>query len=240
MRPGVFYGVGVGPGDPELMTLKAFRVLKNSSVIAVPKSSDSSSDGVSQALTIIKKEVDIKGKELLELLFPMTKDKSVLRESRLKAASLIAERLKEGKDTSFITLGDPMLYSTFSYLVPYLKEIMPDSIVKVIPGVTSFSAAASATATPLAESGEKVIIIPAAYDIDEIRAVLKSFDTVILMKVNKAIDKIIGLINELGLQKSAFFVSRASWPEEEVVADINSLKGRKLDYFSMVIIKKGL
>lgn len=238
---GIFYGVGVGPGDPDLMTIKALKVLKGSAVLAVPRSADSSPEGLSQALSIVKKAVDLEGKEILELLFPMTKDRDVLREARKAAALAIAERLKRGQDVCFITLGDPMLYSTFSYLMPFIREALPGADIKAVPGVTSFSAASSAAVLPLAESDEKVIIIPAAYDIGEVRKAidrLSGAGTIVLMKVNRVMDALIAMLSEARLADKALFVSRAGWPGEEIVTGIKSLKGRKLDYFSIVIIKK--
>lgn len=234
-EPGVFYGVGVGPGDPELLTLKALRTLKAASVIAVPKSSDG---GSSRALSILKGVMDISGKEVMELLFPMTKDKALLGASRADAASRIACALNEGKDVAFITLGDPMLYSTFSYLVPLVRE-RSGAGVRVIPGITSFSAGAARLCLPLAESDERIIIIPAAHDIGEIKKALEGFDTVILMKVNREIDRLIDLLCAEGLDGNAMFFSRAGWPDEEVVScGVRELKGRRLDYFSTIIVKR--
>lgn len=236
-KTGVFYGVGVGPGDPELITLKALKALEACPVLLVPRSKDTSSDGLSQALSVVDKIIDIGRKEVLELLFPMTKDKEALIAARKEAAKKIAGKLKEGKDAAFITLGDPMLYSTFSYLVPFVKEGLPDIEVKAIPGIASFSAAASRALIPLAESDEKVLIIPASYSLDEIRDSLKSYETIVVMKVNKAFDKLLDLLSELGLEDNAFLASRVGWPGEEVVTDIKSLRGRRLDYFSTLIIK---
>ena len=235
MKTGVFYGVGVGPGDPDLITLKAVNVLKSSAVIAVPRSSDK---GSSRALDIIRGTVGLEGKEILELPFPMTKDRAALDASRRQAASLVAERLAQGKDVAFITLGDPLVFSTFSYLMPFVKELSPRSLIKSVPGVTSFSAAASRLCAPLAETDERVIIVPAAYELDKVRQALLSAETIVLMKVNKAIDAITGLIIEAGLIENSIFVSRAGWPEEEVVTDLRTLKGTKPDYFSMIIIRK--
>lgn len=240
MKPaGVFYGVGVGPGDPELLTVKAVNVLKGADVIAVPKSTDSSSDGLSQALIIAKRAVDLEGKELMELLFPMTKDKDALDAARREAAAKVALSLDSGRTVAFITLGDPMLYSTFSYLVPFVRELSPGAPVKVVPGITSYGAAASTILKPLAEADEKVMIVPAAYDIGEVRGLLGSVDTLVLMKVNRIFDRVLDLLVSMGLDDRAFLVSRAGWPEEKVVTDIKSLKGTKLDYFSTLIVKKG-
>ena len=235
MKTGVFYGVGVGPGDPELMTLKAVNVLKASPVIAVPRSSDK---GSSRALEIIRGTVGLEGKEILELPFPMTKDKAVLESSRRQAASLVAERLSQGKNVAFITLGDPLVFSTFSYLVPFVRELSPGCAIRAVPGVTSFSAAASLLALPLAETDERVLIVPAAYELEKVKQALSAAETIVLMKVNKAIDAITDLIVDSGLIEKAFFVSRAGWPEEEVVTDLRTLKGTKPDYFSMIIIRK--
>lgn len=237
MRTGVFYGVGIGPGDPELMTLKALGRIRDSHALAVPYSSDKPGSQ-STALAIVGKLINIDKKEILKLHFPMVKDKAALEASRDKAAEKIAALLSEGKDVAFITLGDPMLYSTFSYLMPVIKEKLPQAEIRSIPGITSFCASASCSLTALAESGEKVIIIPAAYDVSELKEKLKEFDTAVLMKVNRHMDKIIEAIESEGLSKSSVFISRASWPEEAVVTDLQSLKNKDLDYFSTLIIKK--
>lgn len=236
-KTGTFYGVGVGPGDPELLTLKARRVLTEAGAVAVP-TSNTSTDGLSQALSIARKAVDLAGKKILDLVFPMTKDKEVLRKAREAAARAVVAELESGSDVAFITLGDPMLYSTFSYLVPFVRALMPVASIKSVPGISSYSAAASAALTPLAESDERVIIIPAAYDTASVRAALEAFDTIVLMKVNRSFEGLYEMIKERGLEGGAIFVSRVGWPEEEVITGIDALKGRKLDYFSMMIIKK--
>ena len=239
-RTGSFYGVGVGPGDPELMTLKAVRVLEGARVIAAPSSTEEPGGPALLALDVVRRVLkDLRGKEVLRLHLPMTRDRELLLASREKAASIIAERLRTGMDVCFITLGDPMLYSTFGYLVPLVRGALPGVIVKAVPGVSSISAAASISCSPLAESDERVMIIPAAYDIPGVKRLLEDFDTVVLMKVNRKMDAVIELLEETGLADRAMFVSRAGLPEEEVVTDIKSLRGRKVDYFSMVIVRKG-
>jgi len=236
-RPGIFYGVGVGPGDPELITLKAIRVISSAAVLAIPKSEGGAE---SQALAIVNRAMPLDGKETLELSFPMTKDSAALDASRRQAAALIAERLCRGQDVAFITLGDPLLYSTFSYLMPFVKELSPDTEIRAVPGITSFSAAASLIPAALAETDSKVIIIPAAYDLDRVKEALSYADTVVILKVNRAIDKLIDLIADAGLSKSSFFVSRAGWPQEEVVTNLEELRGKKPDYFSMLIVRKNV
>jgi len=235
LHPGILYGVGVGPGDPELLTLKAVRALKAADVIAAPKSKEESD---SIALSIVKGAVNMANKEILELMFPMTKDTTVLRKAREDAATAIADRLKAGKNVACIALGDPMFYSTFSYLIPLVAELLPEVEVKIVQGVSSLNAAAGAALLPLAEADERVAIIPAAYEDERLRDVLWKFDTIVLMKVNKVMDRTLNILDELALKDKAVFVERAGWPEERVVRDLNSLKGKIADYFSLVIVKK--
>lgn len=235
LRTGVLSGVGVGPGDPELMTLKAVRVIESAGALAVPRSEAGSQ---SQALAIASKAASLDGKEIIELSFPMTKDRGALAASRRLAAGLICERLSAGVDVAFITLGDPLFYSTFSYLVPLVRELCPGAQVRSVPGVTSYSAAASLLGEPLAETDERVIIIPAAYDMERVREALASADTVVLMKVNRNLDSLIDMLEGSGLAAASCFVSRAGWPGQEIVRDITSLRGTRADYFSMIIVRK--
>ena len=232
---GKLYGIGVGPGDPELLTLKAARVLRETDVIAVPKSKEESD---SIALSIVKGTVDLSNKETLELMFPMTKDKKVLTRAREEAAAAIYERLLAGSDVACITLGDPMFYSTFSYLIPLLRERVPGVEIEIVPGISSVMASAALTVTPLTEADERIAVIPATYESDKIRHILETFDTVVLMKVNRVFDKVLGLLEELGLKGNAAFVERCGGANQRVVRDLDSLKDEKLNYLSMVIVKK--
>ena len=237
-KSGTFYGVGVGPGDPELMTLKAVRVLEGSGVLAVPRSRDSCEDGRSKALAILEGVVDVSGKEILDLQFAMTKDADERQGARMAAADKIVERLSVGTDVSFIPLGDPMTYSTFSYLVPFVEAALPGVPVRSVPGITSFSALASRSLVPLAESGEKLVVIPAAYEMDGVKKALEDFDTVVLMKVNSVFDRLVDLLEREGLVDNALAATRVGWPGEEITSDLKSLQGTKLDYFTTLIIKK--
>lgn len=237
-KTGIFYGVGVGPGDPELMTIKAVRVLEGSGVLAVPRSRDSCEDGRSKALSILEGVVAVTGKEILDLHFAMTKDAGEREGARRAAAGQIVDRLASGADVSFITLGDPMTYSTFSYLVPFVEASLPGVQVRSVPGVTSFSALASRALVPIAESAEKIVVIPAAYELEGVKKVLESFDTVVLMKVNRVFDRLVELIEKEGLLESSLVATRVGWPEEEITSDLKALCGTKLDYFSTIIVKK--
>jgi precorrin-2/cobalt-factor-2 C20-methyltransferase len=234
VKAGIFYGVGVGPGDPELLTIKAVRVLEGALCVAVPKSKG---DGESVALEIVEKAVGLEGKEVLELVLPMTRDEVALSAARQEAATLIARRLASGTDVAFITLGDPLFYSTFSYLAAAVTEASGGAEVVTIPGVSSVSAAAAATGGAIAEGSERVTVVPALYEVSEARELLKQGGTVVFMKVKSVLDELVDVIVEEGAADRAVFVSRAGWPEEEIVRDVRTLKGKKADYFSIIIIR---
>ena len=228
------YAVGVGPGDPELLTRKAERILREVPVICAPTANPSDS---SYALSIVEPFLDRNRQEVIVQVFPMRKDQTGLEEFWEEAAAEVAERVRRGSDVAFITIGDPFLYSTFLYIYRIFRERYPDIPVEVVPGISSVSAAAVAAGMPLGLASERIAIIPAAFEAD-LRRTLSEFDTVVLMKVSRVFDGIYALLQELGLERNGAFISRVGSLEEEVVFDLGSLVGRKLDYLSLLIVKK--
>jgi len=235
-----FFGVGVGPGDPELLTLKALRVIGECPVIAVPVSGRGTGGEGTIALEIIKKAIpDFEDKEIVRLDFPMTKDKAVLSESRRKAAQKVSNRLAQGKDVSFLTLGDPMLYSTFAFLVPLVSVLVPRLDVRVVPGVTSVSAAAARAALPLVQADEKLLIAPAFYSLTDLEHWVEDFETVVLMKVKSRLTELKEFVSRQGNGLSALFVERAGWPGREIIKDFKEVDDTfGAGYLSLVILKK--
>jgi precorrin-2/cobalt-factor-2 C20-methyltransferase len=229
------YAIGVGPGDPELLTRKAERILRSVPVICAPTAGPADS---SYALSIIEPLLDLKRQELIIQVFPMRKNQAGLDEFWQTAAAGVVERVRRGSDVAFITIGDPFIYSTFLYIYRILREKYPDIPVEVVPGVSSINAAAIAAGIPLGQASERIAIIPAAFEEKDLLKVLSDFDTVVLMKVSRVFDGIYALLRELGLEKKCAFISRVGTAEEEVVFDLESLLGRKLDYLSMLIVKK--
>jgi precorrin-2/cobalt-factor-2 C20-methyltransferase len=229
------YAIGVGPGDPELLTRKAERILRSVPVICAPTAGPADS---SYALSIIEPLLDLKRQEVIIQVFPMRKDQAGLDEFWQTAAAGVVERVRRGSDVAFITIGDPFIYSTFLYIYRILREKYPDIPVEVVPGVSSINAAAIAAGIPLGQASERIAIIPAAFEEKDLLKVLSDFDTVVLMKVSRVFDGIYALLKELGLEKKCAFISRVGTAEEEVVFDLESLLGRKLDYLSMLIVKK--
>lgn len=229
------YAVGVGPGDPELLTRKAERILRQAPVVCAPAASAGDS---SHALSIVESLLDRSRQEIIIRVFPMRKDQDGLDAFWEEAAETVVSHVLEGRDVAFITIGDPFLYSTFLYLYRILRQRYPDITVEVVPGVSSVTAAAVAAGIPLAAASERVAILPATFEEDNLRRTLLDFDTVVLMKVNRVFDRIYALLKELGLDRMGAFVSRAGTADETVTFDLASLVGKKLDYLSLLIVKK--
>lgn len=229
------YAIGVGPGDPELLTVKAERILRSVPVICAPTAGTVDS---SYALSIIEPLLDHSRQEVIIQVFPMRKDQSGLEEFWESAATEVADKVLAGSDVAFITIGDPFIYSTFLYLYRIFREKYPDIEIEVIPGISSINAAAVAAGIPLGRGPERIAIIPAAFEEKELRGILSTFDTVVLMKVSRVFDGVYGLLKELELEKNCAFVSRVGTEDEEVVFDLEGLLGRKLDYLSLLIVKK--
>lgn len=236
---GKLYVIGVGPGDPELLTLKAARILREVNVICVPKGRE---EGSSLALSIVKKALDVREKDIIEAHFPMKKTTAAEHGNELQSkwqntVETVLNRLNQGQDMAFITLGDPSIYSTFFYLYDRLIELSPDLSIEIIPGVSSINASAAKAHISLGLADDKIAILPATY-IDDIRNILENFDTVVLMKVHRVFDKIIKILEETKLINKAVYISRVSMDDERIFRDVTVVKDAGQDYFSMVIIRK--
>ena len=231
---GCLYGVGVGPGDPELLTRKALRIVQQVPVICTPQSETSNE---SYALEIVSEFLDRSKQEILRLTFP-TDDAEGAAEVWRRGAETIAERLMAGQDVAFITEGDPMLYSTFAYVLEGIKSNHPSISVEIVPGVSSVMAAAASAAIPLVTHGQRLAILPAVYGIDDLREAIANYDTIVLMKVNRTLLQALANLETLGLAGKGIYVRRASTASERVVTDLSQLTEEDLDYFSLLIIRK--
>ncbi|MDA0265015.1 MAG: precorrin-2 C(20)-methyltransferase [Chloroflexi bacterium] len=229
---GCLYGIGVGPGDPELITLKALKALQKVPVICVPQAANRSD---SYALTIVKDYVTPE-QEILRAPFP-TDDADGAAQVWREASELVVERLMKGQDVAFLTEGDPMLFSTFSYVLDGVREMCPDAPIQIIPGISSVMAAAASSGTPLVTHGQRLAILPAAYGLDDLSRTTSHFDTVVLMKVSSSMIKAVAELEELGLTGQSTYVRRVSTDREKVIRDVTSITAEDLDYFSLLIIK---
>lgn len=234
MPIGDFYGIGIGPGDPELLTLKAARIIKEVDVIFVPKAGIKEE---SMALEIVSPLLD--GKRVVEKVFPMVKEQEKLESHWKEAALAIKEELEKGNNVAFLTIGDPLTFSTYVYLLRCLRGMVPEEKIHTIPGVTSFNAAASLANLSLAQRDERIAIVPVPDDVEELRPILKGFDTVILMKVAKRLDKVISLLEEMNLAQHALFASHVGLKDSYLTRNLSELKGSGRGYMSVVIVRKG-
>jgi precorrin-2/cobalt-factor-2 C20-methyltransferase len=232
---GRFYGVGVGPGDPELITVKAYRVLKETPVIAYPKKRRGSR---SYALDIVETYVDANSKTLVGLVFPMTKDAAVLAREWDRTAQTVAEYLVRGEDVAFVTEGDPMLYSTFIHLARTVTDKIPDVTVTAIPGISSVTASASVLGLPLADGDETVAVVPATADRERLKTLLSHHDAVVLVKVAKVLDVVLEVLEDLGLTDRARVVTQATHQAERVWTRVEELSGAELPYLTLMVVKK--
>jgi len=231
------YVIGVGSGDPELLTLKAVRIIREVPVLFVPKGRE---DGKSLALSIVSSVIDLNGKDIRELHFPMVKTGHINPEHEERWEMITAEMGKAlvSSDCAFLTLGDPSLYSTFFYLYDRLLGLKPDLKIEIIPGVSSINAAAAKARMSLALADEKIAILPATY-MEGIKETLDRFDTIVLMKVNSVFSGVVDMLGEMNLTDNAVYICRAGMDDERVFRDIRDVRETDLDYFSLVIIKKG-
>jgi len=176
--------------------------------------------------------------EVIELVFPMTRNKTELARQWQKAADSIWEHLQNGDDCAFVNLGDPLLYSTYIYLLRALRKRLPDLKAVTVPGITAFGAAAALAEFPVGEGRTPVTIVPAADDLSAVRRALAQGGTAVLMKIGKRLPEILDLLDAEGLLEKSVFVSRATMAEQRIETDLRRLKaeGPEAGYLSIVLV----
>lgn len=231
---GKLFGIGVGPGDPELISLKAVRVLKAVNVVFA---ASSSKNDYSIALNIAKTHLST-GMQVIRLPFPMSADRDTVKNAWRSNAERIMEKLALGQDAAFITLGDPLTYSTYGYLIRELKKIAPEVTIETIPGITSYHAAAGLTNLTLAEGEESLLIVSGAQGGEKVRQLAKDVDNIVLLKTYRNFPDIYSALDEAGLVENATGISHCGHPEEKVIPDISEMLREKPHYFTLLLIKK--
>ena len=232
---GKLYGIGVGPGDPGLLTLKAASIIKSAPVIIAPKPGG---DSESLALSVVREHIDFSRQKVITPLFPMSMKKDVLESAWMEAAKAAVDELLAGLDVAFLTIGDPSLYSTYSYILERIKVIVPDLISETVPGISSINLAAAKAGIDLALGQERLVVMPPGRDMEEVKKAIADFDTVVLMKVNRNFDGLKNMLKEEGLDGKAVYIRRAGTGREQVIRGLENVRAEDVDYFSLVIIKK--
>lgn len=223
------YGIGVGPGDPELLTLKAARLIGECAVIAIPASGQE----INAAYTIAKGACpQIDDKELLQVDMPMIRDKAELDRHHDAAADQIAAQLEQGKDVAFLTLGDPSIYSTYVYI--HDRVLAKGYQAQIVPGIPSFCAVAARLNEGLTEAHQGLHIIPASYK--GLEDALKLPGTKVLMKSGKSIGKIKELVSVMEPAPDVKMVERCGMEGERVFRSVEEID-ENAGYFSILVVK---
>ena len=227
---GKLYGVGVGPGDPELLTLKALRLIKDNEVIAVPGKEIQAS----VAYQIVKRAYEeLDEKTLIPVAMPMTKDPQVLKANHDKAADQVESYLKEGKNVVFLTLGDTTVYSTYLYVHKRILERGYEA--EIVSGITSFCAVAARLNMGLVEADQPLHVIPATYKAQEMDEILKLPGTKVLMKTGKKMKQVKESIEKSG--QKAVMIENCGMPSEKIYRSVEEIP-EDSGYYSLIIVKE--
>lgn len=235
------YCIGCGPGDPDLLTLKAINILKDADVIYAPTAREGKP---SVALSIVQKFLS-KDSKINQLVFPMIKDFSKLKETWKNNATEIADSVRKGKKTVYLTVGDPSLYSTWIYIYRELITMHKDIGIEIVPGITSIFSFSAEIKTPIGEGEDIIGIIPACYNLDRLKIAAKCCDTLVFLKDGRHFNNVIEILVNSGFPgDSDVFIA------QEVSTNDETLQNRKLSelsknpnenndkYFSIMIAKK--
>lgn len=226
---GKLYGVGLGPGDPDLMTLRAHRLISNAQVVAYPALAGGDSFARAIAADVIPKMA-----QEIVMDVPMTVERGPAQAAYDLGAAEIAAALSEGQDVVCLCEGDPFFYGSFMYLFARLSDQFE---VEVVPGVTSITTCAARAGVPLAARNERLTVLPGPLPEDELQARIEGAESVAIMKVGRHLAKIRKVIDGLGLTDKAIYIERASLPQE-VVCPLSEAP-EKAPYFSMILLVKG-
>lgn len=227
---GKLYGLGVGPGDPELLTLKALRLIKENEVIAVP-GNDIKTCVAYQIVKGVYEELDTK--TLIPVAMPMTKDKAILEANHRRAADDVEAYLKQGKNVVFLTLGDPTVYSTYLYVH---KRILDRGYeAEIVSGITSFCAVAARLNMGLVEMAQPLHVIPATYKAQEMDEILTLPGTKVLMKTGKKMREVRESILRSG--QKAVMIENCGMPDEKIYESAEDIP-EDAGYYSLIIVKE--
>ena len=231
---GTLYGVGVGPGDPDHITLKAVKVLSSVDVIYTASSTKNSH---SLAVRIAAPHIP-EGTPVHRIAFPMCKDRDVLEAAWEENAKIVAETLKQGKDAAFLTLGDCLTYSTYGYLARHVARVAPDAKMVAVPGITSYQAAAARTNRQLVEGEESLVIMSGVRGGGRFREVAKHTENAVFLKAYKNISDICLALRENGWDDGSVGVVSCGLPEERVVENLLDFETFGPDYWTLILARQ--
>lgn len=228
----MLYGLSVGPGDPELLTVKALRLLQKTGVIAFPL-------GVGEKPGIAQEIISTwlhPSQIQLPLKFAFVHHEEILNQAWTIAAEEVWQYLKLGEDVAFVCEGDVGFYSTFTYLANKLKQLHPQVKIEMIPGVCSPLATAAVLGIPLTWRSQRLAILPALYNVTELETVLNWADVVVLMKISSVYPEVWRILQQRDLLDHAFVVEKATHPHQVIYQGLGEHPHLSLPYFSLMII----
>ena len=233
-KNGTLYGIGVGPGDPELITLKAKRVLESVGHVFTPVADkEKESVAYSIARTFISPHAAVE-----KLVFPMITDRDACEKAWEENAAQIAAVVTKDTDAAFITLGDPMTYSTYCYLLKKMHTMYPDLQLVTIPGVPSYAAVAASAGITLAENDDVLALIPGTISQERIEKILSLVDTAVFLKHHRKTGDLLNTLNRMGLADKTIYVSRCGFKDQVVTSHPTRELIEKADYLSLLVVKK--
>lgn len=230
---GTLYGIGVGPGDPELITVKGWRLLQQVPVVAFPLGVQGKPGMAEQIIGQWLQPEQTR----LPLEFPYVQDEATLTQAWRTAAETVWQYLSQGKDVVFASEGDTSFYSTFTYLAQTLQDLHPQATVQAVPGVCSPLAASAMLGIPLTIQAQRLMILPALYHVSELETALRSADVVVLMKVSSVYEQVWAVLQRHQLLSRSYVVERATLPQQVIYADLSDRPHLQLPYFSLLIVQ---
>ncbi len=236
--------VGLGPGDPDLVTIKGVRAIEAADVLFVPRSR---ADEESRALRIAQPWIDAQRQRVVPLTLPMLRD-AVLSETYRAVATEIGTHLtnltteQQHNDTrgAYLLLGDPLLYGTWTSIAAELAASYPQITTTIVPGITSFAATAACTSTPLSIRDDRIAIMPVSAQLDDayLRQLCADFETVVIMKVGRVLPQVIAILDDLRVLDDTIYAEYIGMPEERIVRDVASLRTYQGPYLSLLIVRR--
>jgi precorrin-2/cobalt-factor-2 C20-methyltransferase len=225
-------GVGVGPGDPELLTLKAVRLIRAADVVFAPVRRCGER---SLALEIVAEHVDERRQQVVSVPFPESLD----GESWERAVHSVLEVLGADRSGVFLTEGDPSLFGSFGHVAALIRSLRPELDVEIVPGVSSVTAAAAAAGVALADYQDRLAIVPATAPPEDLERALLDYDCVVVLKVGRVLGELLALLDRLVLSDQAVYVRRCGWPDQQIVHNVRSLAAcPPRDYFALLIVRR--
>jgi precorrin-2/cobalt-factor-2 C20-methyltransferase len=230
---GRLYGVGIGPGDPELITLKGLRLLKQAPVVAFPAGIAGKPGIAQQTIAPWLQAQQVQ----LPLTFPYVQDDAQLQQAWEIAAAQVWHYLAQGQDVVFASEGDVSFYSTFTYLAQTLQQSHPEVVIQAIPGIASPMAAAAVLGLPLTVRSQRLVVLPALYSVADLETAIHQADVIVLMKVSSVYEQVWAVLQQHNLLQQSYVVERATLANQVIYADLRNRPSLSLPYFSILIVQ---